>query len=620
MCGIFGYISTNKPTDEAAVQRAIDAIKHRGPDGDGIWHNNNNLVWLAHKRLSIIDLDIRSAQPMHDEVQDLTIVFNGEIYNYLDIKNTLIQLGHHFKTTSDTEVILKGYSQWGHDILQHLKGMFAFALYDPKKQEIFLARDRMGEKPLFLFIDNNKILFASELKALMAMPEMPRQVNLGALEHLLAYGYTSRQHCILEGYSKLPPAHAITINLQSLAIKKWQYWSAPSFETQLNKPNEPALLNELQQVLETAVGRQLIADVPVGILLSGGVDSSLVTALAVQKADHVHTYNVSFPGTAEDESEFAKEIAQYFGTQHTTIPAEAASVEWLPMLAAQFDEPMTDQSLIPTYMLCRMVRKHCTVALGGDGADELFGGYHRYQRMISLQKTAAKFPAFILKSSAAIAREILPLGFKGRHSILELATDFKSGLPVDATLFDPPWRSHLMPNRNLMTQAEMLAAGETVFAESIADRAMRTDLVRYMPEDILVKSDRAAMLASLEVRAPFLDVDVVEFALRNIPTSLKVNSSERKIMLKRLGAKLLPPTYNTARKQGFVPPLEKWLEDATWQRFFKDTLLTTEASWFDKKAIEKLLVGQQKGQFNKRRIFALLMIELWRKQYNISLP
>lgn len=350
MCGLVGFAGTTEFAFERhLLARARDSLAHRGPDSAGEWFSTDGQVGLLHRRLSIVDVSPRGQQPMHLPQRGLSIVFNGEIYNFTELRYELQGLGHSFSTQSDTEVILVAYAQWGIDCLTRLNGMFSFALFDARMQQLFLARDRVGEKPLFYRLDNDAIYFSSELKALLALPKLPRQIESEALDCYLAMGFVPGDRCMLKGYRKLPAAHSLRFDLSSGALKIWRYWQVPDTESNGKRTDEAELLDELESLLEDAVGRQLIADVPVGILLSGGVDSSLITAMAVRHSSQVRTFSIGFPGQGKfDESPHARLIAQHFGTQHTELIAESTTADLLHRLAHQFDEPVVDSSMFPT--------------------------------------------------------------------------------------------------------------------------------------------------------------------------------------------------------------------------------------------------------------------------------
>lgn len=620
MCGLVGIFSTTPQSDREWLTPARDTLTHRGPDDAGEWWSNDFRVGLAHRRLSILDLSPLGHQPMHLVERGLSIVFNGEIYNFVDLRRELECLGHRFRSQSDTEVLLAAYAQWGMDCLSRLNGMFAFALYDAPQQKLFLARDRAGEKPLFYRFEHGTLTFASELKALMAYPECPLRIDPEALDCYLAMGFVPGDRCILKGYNKLPAAHALRFDLQSGETNVWRYWQLPELESANNSFDESALLEELELLLEDAVGRQLVADVPVGILLSGGVDSSLVTALAIRRSNKVKTFSIGFPGHGKmDETPHARLIARHFGTDHTELMAEPTTADLMPTLARQFDEPLVDSSMFPTWLVSHLVRKHCTVALGGDGGDELFGGYSHYSRLLWMQRKFNYFPRRLRHFVAQTAEFVLPVGIKGRNYLQGLDVDLLNGLPLIASYFDASHRQRLMRGYSSHPiVAEKIRSSRIPRQKDLLQRATRMDFENYLVDDILVKVDRASMLNSLEVRAPLLDYRVIEFAFGKVPTHLKSTEQDKKIILKRLASKLLPPEFDVKRKQGFSIPLSSWLKTGPFRDLFWDTLSSSDTI-FDKKTIHKLLKGQDAGFSNAERLFALVQFELWRKAYGTYL-
>jgi asparagine synthase (glutamine-hydrolysing) len=621
MCGIYGLAGRDcTASREPAFVEKRDTLSHRGPDDSGIWLSAHERVVLAHRRLAIVDLSPSGAQPMQDASGTLHITFNGEIYNHGDLRLRLTAAGYTFRSTSDTEVILAAYRHWGEACLAQLNGMFAFAIHDAATRTVFLARDRAGEKPLFYRCDNGTLEFASELKALLAGCDAPRQVDPVALDCYLAFGYVPGELCMVRGVKKLPPAHAMVFTIETGALRTWRYWSAPDY---MEVSDDEALLEELDSLLEDSVRRQLVADVPVGILLSGGVDSSLTTAMAARNATRIKTFTVSFPGYAGyDESEHARLIADHFGTEHTELQAHPSSVDLLPTLARQFDEPMADSSMIPTYLVSKLVREHCKVALGGDGGDELFGGYIHHNRLLWLQERGSRIP-WALRRGAARAASCLPAGVKGRNWLQAWGANLDTELPLVATFFSPRERRRLVhesfsQDSAIGRSAEVIRAGRVPHGRELLDRATRMDFENYLPEDILVKVDRASMLASLEVRAPWLDHRLIEFAFGKVPARLKATAVSRKILPKRLADKILPPTFDTRRKQGFSIPLARWLRGQEWGGFFREVLTQAPDSLFDRKYAHTLLRGQQQGRSNNERLFSLVMFELWRREYAVS--
>lgn len=622
MCGLVGVASRRPQSSREWLARAGQEIQHRGPDDSGEWWSANQKVGLAHRRLSIIDLSSSGHQPMLDANGTLAIVFNGEIYNYLDLKNELSDLGFQFQSSGDTEVILAAYQAWGADCLSRFHGMFAFALFDAGRQRLFMARDRAGEKPLFYHHTSDAIHFASELKALFANPALPRTINPRSLNAYLGMGYVAGAKCLLDGYQKLPPAHALFFDLETGSLSVWQYWQVPEFINSNDSvgQNETDLVQELESLLEAAVRRQMVADVSVGVLLSGGVDSSLITAMALRAKSNVKTFTVGFPGHgALDERAHARLIADYFGTEHIELEAPIVSADILKKLAWQFDEPIVDSSMIPTYLVSQLVRQHCKVALGGDGGDELFGGYGHYSRLLWMQQRLGKIPLKLRRLLACSAEKLLPIGFKGRNWLQGLGVDLNHEVPIVASYFDESSRQKLLP-KGMSVSAKVLNNAASIHSSTTSDllqRATRHDFKNYLAEDILVKVDRSSMLNSLELRAPFLDVPLIEFAFSKVPSHLKANSREKKILLKRLSAKVLPPQFDQHRKQGFSIPLANWLKQGEFRDLFHSVLLNSN-SVFDQKVIRQLLDGQDKGRNNSERLFALTLFELWREQYRIS--
>ena len=620
MCGIVGIASVASQTQRAWLTIGRDAMTHRGPDDAGEWWSADGRVGLAQRRLAIIDLSPAGHQPMHDASGALSIVFNGEIYNFADLRAELIAKGHGFRSHSDTEVILAAYREWGTECLTRFNGMFAFALFDARQQTVFLARDRAGEKPLFYHQANGVLRFASELKALLADPALPRRIDPTALDCYLAMGYVPGERCMLQGFNKLPPAHALLFDLQTGQAKIWRYWQLPELEATSSRPvDEATLLDELEALLEDAVRRQMVADVPVGVLLSGGVDSSLITAMAVRSSSQVQTFTIGFPGHGKlDETEYARLIARHFGTRHTELMAEDATADLLPRLARQFDEPMVDSSMIPTFLVSQLVRQHCTVALGGDGGDELFGGYGHYSRLQWMQRKLGPIPRPLRNDIALVAEKLLPVGVKGRNWLQGLGVDLDKGLPLLASYFDATTRGRLLATRSgWHAQAEDVLRSRVPVHPDLLQRATRMDFANYLAEDILVKVDRASMLNSLELRAPLLDYRLIEFAFGKVPSHLKATAQDKKILLKRLTARVLPPEFDRQRKQGFSIPLGEWLKGGAFRALFQEVLLDKDASWFDRSFVEGLLKGFDKGHSVADRLLSLVILELWRREYKI---
>ena len=623
MCGLIGIASRTRVESRAWLAKGRDCMSHRGPDDAGEWWSEDFRVGLGHRRLAIIDLSEKAHQPMIDDGKRITVVFNGEIYNYAQLRSSLIAKNFVFQSHSDTEVLLNAYAAWGESCLSYIEGMFSFAIYDDKEKKVFLARDRAGEKPLYYRLNEGVLEFASELKGLLENPDNAPRVDFTALDCYLTLGYVPGELCILDGYKKLPPSHAMSFRLSDGLAKIWEYWSIPEMNSSAERDvcSEDELLDELERLLEESVSSQMYADVPVGVLLSGGVDSSLVTAMAVRHSDKIQTFSVGFPGYGDlDETVHARLIADYFGTTHLELTAEPTTADMIPRLACQFDEPMADSSMIPTWLVTNLVRQHCTVALGGDGGDELFGGYPQYSRLLWMQKRIGLIPASTRRLVGRSAGALLPTGFRGKNYLQALGVDLERNLPshIDG-FFDLSTRRKLMSgNSSYAPAADQIYRQRTPLTLDLLQRATRMDFRNYLAEDILVKVDRASMLNSLEVRAPFLDRKLVEFAFAKVPSNLKATESDKKILLKRLADRILPPQFHKQRKQGFSIPLAEWLKSGPFRDLFWGTL-TAEDAVFDRTAVMSLLNGQDKGFNNGERLFALVQFELWRKHYNIAL-
>jgi len=620
MCGIVGVAGDVRITRESLTAMR-DAMHHRGPDDEGVWWSADGCVGLGHRRLSIIDLSEAGRQPMSAANGSLQIVFNGEIYNYQDLRAELKSLGHRFRTATDTEVILQAYSAWGTDCLSRLNGMFALALYDDVQKRLLLARDPAGEKPLFYRHDAGALTFASEVKGLLADPSCPRVLDIEALDYYLAFGYVPGERCLLQGIRKLPQGHALTFDLSTGGTAVWPYWSLPRFSS--SEASEHELLAELERVLSDSVRLRLIADVPVGIMLSGGIDSSLVAAMAARVSSRrIKTFTISFPGHGTfDEAPFARRVARHLDTEHVELAAEPASVDLLPEMARQYDEPIADSSMVPTYLVSRLIRREATVALGGDGGDELFGGYFQHSWVQQQGRLGDWIPWPAKRVTRAAVTRLLPVGTTGRNYLLGLTATNPYNIVQFNVIFDADARRRLLAPLG----AERLTpnAPEAYKAALCRDRATplqqatALDFRTYLVDDILTKVDRASMLCSLEVRAPFLDARLIDFAFARVPDRLRATARERKILVRRLAARVLPSDLDLTRKQGFALPLAKWFK-GDWGRFMQEVLTSSEATLFDRQVIRQLLTGQRMGFSNTQRLFALTMIKLWRREYRIN--
>jgi asparagine synthase (glutamine-hydrolysing) len=623
MCGIVGQVFQNQRCNPEVLVAMRDTMSHRGPDDAGEWYSPDSRIGLAHRRLAIIDLSPLGRQPMHDDSGQLVIVFNGEIYNFRDLRKYLEKRGHTFGSKSDTEVILRAYREWGLDCLKQLNGMFAFCIYDDRRRILFLARDRAGEKPLYYSHSNGRFAFASELRALIADPETPRKLNPDAVNYYLAYGYVPCPMSIVDGIEKLPQGHAMVYDIDSGSLKPWRYWDLPEPLGDNNASMEE-LCTEFESLLRDSVRRQMVSDVPIGVLLSGGCDSSLVAAFASEiSAKPLRTFTVSFPGHKKyDEAPFARIVADHFRTEHIEIVADDPSAEVMLELAARFDEPLADHAIIPTYFVSRAIREYATVALSGDGGDELFGGYPHYSALLRLERSRRFVPSSLRSLIAKWAFSSIPVGIRYRNHVIGFEKDFGGSVAHINLYFDEQSRRQLLNPEIVSTidtgLPEREKAMDCVPRHSPLRKAMQTDFVTTLADGYLAKVDRASMLASIEVRAPFLDYRMIEFAYRSVPDKYKVAQGQTKILTRYSAKRLLPAALNLQRKQGFTMPISKWLA-GNWGRFIQSVLREDKSSLFDRKFVVKLFDYEGRIKSNTNRLYALTILELWCRLYGATI-
>jgi asparagine synthase (glutamine-hydrolysing) len=630
MCGIAGFWRPQGQQAESGMQalrRMTDSLVHRGPDADGHWLEPERGVALGHRRLAIVDLSPTGAQPMRSASGRFVIVFNGEIYNYRRLRDELTATGVEWRGSSDTEVMLAGFERWGvADTLPRLAGMFAFAVWDKATEELWLARDRMGEKPLYIAQFDGMLAFASEIKAIRTLPAFPHDINPAAIAEVLRQGYVGGRHSAYAAISRLRPGEYAVVSARSgaIAVRTERYWSVGDVlrEGPLNMSDESAT-DALDALLTEVVGDEMVADVPVGAFLSGGIDSSLVVSLMQKVATRpVRTFTIGFRENSHDESPFAREVAKHLGTQHTEIMLSSddalAFVERLPAI---FDEPFADSSQLPTLLVSSVTRKHVTVALSGDGGDELFGGYSQYttsdsvSRMVSNVPLALRLPlgATIGAAPNALVNSLLQRGHayapNVRARIINAlrnpakATDYGDSLAHWVSMADV-----MSPNRGTNERASAIAWPN---AASEPEARMAFDMQNYMPDDILVKVDRSAMACSLETRAPLIDHRVVEFALRT-PLSQKIRDGRGKFLLRHLLARYLPQHMIDRPKQGFSIPLAIWLRGPLKE--WGDATLMPDAlmqEWFQMAVVRSLWQAHLRGENHATRLWPVLMVMQW---------
>ena len=563
MCGICGFTRSGSIYDDRVIEEMKSAIAHRGPDGHGTFSDMS--VVLGHRRLSIIDLT-GGAQPLFNEDRSICVVVNGEIYNFKELKKSLQQEGHLFKTQSDSEVLVHLYEKYGRDMVQHLTGMFALALWDSKKKSLFLARDRYGQKPLYYAERNGQLIFASELKSICRHPDIEREIDPKALQRYLAYEYVPAPWTIFRNVFKIDAGHSLTFRDGQLLKQK--YWDfrvgvTPSFQGSFQDCRDELLLR-----LENAVEQQMISDVPVGVFLSGGVDSSTIVALLAKKLppEKIKTFSIGFEETSFDETSYARLVASHFGTKHhEAVFSESMLPQILPGVVAQFDEPFADASAIPTYFLSQFTRKHLTVAIGGDGGDELFAGYDTFLAQ-RLAKSFEVIPLWFIKNIIIRLVKCLPIS-DVNMSLRFRAHKFFSHLHTPPILRNQFWlgaieeekhKSLLMEHVSGCVYSELKELMQATKDMCDTNALMYAYVKTYLQEDILTKVDRASMAHGLEVRSPFLDHHLGDF-VASIPVQWKMKGLTGKYILKEAVKSMLPANIIRRPKKGFGIPKSKWL-------------------------------------------------------------
>ncbi|RYE58683.1 MAG: asparagine synthase (glutamine-hydrolyzing) [Sphingobacteriales bacterium] len=632
MCGIAGFADLKKRSSEETLAAMSCAVSHRGPDGQGVFYHEIEAgqIGLGHRRLSIIDLSHAADQPMHYD--GLHIIFNGEIYNYDEIRQVLIQKGHDFVTHSDTEVILHSWREWGEKAIDQWHGMFAIALYDEKQNELICIRDRAGVKPFYWYLQDDLFLFGSELKSLTKHPGFEKKINKNAVASFLQYGYVSHPHSIYQNTHKLQPGYLLRLDLSSKEIKTKQYWNVYDAYNQPKLAIElPDAIAETERILQKAFQYRMVADVPVGVFLSGGYDSSCVTALLQKNStERIKTFTIGTTDEKLNEAPYAKQIAAHLGTDHTEYyctPKEALDI--IPELPHYYDEPFADSSAIPTILVSRLARNKVTVALSADAGDEIFAGYNRYDYIYRFGNKISSIPKPVRKLAVAamerISSESIPY-FRDRQNFHSRYDKFKN-------LLADPSPSELLKNLSIVfSDAEI----DSLFADPISPLKtahfsqelmsgyddplaymMAIDYQTYMVDDILQKVDRATMSVSLEGREPFLDQDVIEWAAQ-LPSSYKYYQGQKKYILKEIVHKHIPREIMERPKMGFGIPIETWLSNELKElvdEYLSEKSLTAHGL-FNVLAVRKTVDDFFNGKKEKHlKVWYLLMFQMWYKQW-----
>jgi asparagine synthase (glutamine-hydrolysing) len=601
-------------------------IVHRGPDEQGIYVQGH--VGLGSRRLSIIDLE-GGKQPIHNEDKTIWIVSNGEIYNYPALTRTLEQRGHRFYTRSDTETIIHAYEEFGDEFLHHLNGMFGFALWDARRQRLVLARDRIGIKPLYYTFHDNTLIFASELKAILAYPHTERNIDLVALNDYLSYEYVPAPRTIFQDIFKLPPGHALSFCERETEI--WQYWDIDLAHSETIQPKEPVEYeSEVQDVLREVVRQEMVSDVPIGVLLSGGIDSSGVAALMAESTnDEIQSFSIGFDDPSFDESHHALQVARHLGTKHrelTLTPGEM--LDLIPAIAEFLDEPFGDSSFIPTYLLAKFAREHVKVALGGDGGDELFAGYSTLQAHRLMDYYERLLPRAIRRQLVPWVVDRLPVSFdnisfdfKARRFISGQDTPTIERHHLWLGSFAPAQKIQLLRNWAQLEERETYRTAvehlQASGAQELINQVLYCDMKLYLEGDILTKVDRASMANSLEVRVPLLNNTLVEYVAA-IPHELKLHRLTRKYIMRKALRGLVPDNILRRGKKGFNIPVAKWLLGPLRplaEEMFSEERLKREGFFqpaYVRGLLEEHLAGRQD---NRKLLWTLLVFQLWHERW-----
>ena len=628
MCGISGFADFKSDTGRDVLEKMNRTLVHRGPEGEGyaIFNNANATIGLGHRRLCIIDLTEGGRQPKSFE--SLHITFNGEMYNYAEIKKQLEDKGHQFTTHSDTEVILHAFKEWGADAIRQFIGMFAFVLYDEANQKLFVFRDRAGVKPLYYYWKDGLFLFGSELKALMQHPRFEKKINIDGVAAYMQFGYIPAPHAIFDNTYKLKPGHFLEIDIAGKKLSDHQYWNVyDAYNKPPLKIDLPEAITETERILTSAFQYRMVSDVPVGVFLSGGYDSSCVTALLQKNnTEKIKTFTIGVPTAGLNEAPFAKQIAAHLGTDHTEFYCtEKEALEIVPQLPFFYDEPFADSSAIPTTLVSRIAREKVTVALSADAGDEIFGGYNRYDYIIKYGGRVQKIPRIISKTMAGMMNLVnansIPYFNKKYlfHSRYEkaksiLANSDKKNIFLNLTAhytLENIGRLIKQPIKGVVTAFDSNELKKDHF--SLLSYMMAIDYQTYLPDDILQKVDRATMSVSLEGREPFLDQRVIEWAAQ-LPMEYKYNKGNKKFILKQIVHKYLPATMMDRPKMGFGIPIDTWLKNDLKpfvDNYFDDTFIEKQ-NIFVSEEVQKLKKSFYSGKLERtEKVWFLLMFQMW---------
>jgi len=618
MCGICGFVASGS-RDKIQISTMHQSLGHRGPDdwGAQVFHVNGHTVGLGHRRLSIIDLSEAGHQPMADESGDIWIVYNGEVYNYPDLRKELATKAYSFRGNGDTEVILYAYREWGLACLDKFSGMFALAIYDRTAGKLILARDRVGIKPLYYYHRNRDFAFASELKALMAYEGFRKEIDLDSLYQYLSFQYVPAPRSIFANTYKLEPGCYLTLDLSTNEVEVTRYWDPfqfAIFDDELKAKPEKEYLIQLDQLLQRSVQGHMISDVPLGAFLSGGIDSSLVVAMMARYSPQpVKTFTIGFHEAYRDEAPFARKIAAYLHTDHYEYYLSPRDVfDVIPKLVDNFDEPFGDNSALPTFLVSQFARQEVTVVLSGDGGDELFGGYGRYGRLAKAAQIDRFLPAGIRRASFGLLKW-LPVDNLQRIAAGMQYDELVELFHYLLAMWKGDDHKRFIGSRYDFEETPFYRTWRKTASYHLLTRLMLIDLNTYLPDDGLTKVDRASMAHSLEARVPLLDHHVVEFAL-NLPIVYKLKRGEQKYLLKRLLSKYVPPELYMRPKKGFSVPLNEWLRNEL--RYLVDDYLKPERirrrGLLNVDVLNEIVQKHMSGRYNYfYMLWTVIMLEMW---------
>ncbi len=633
MCGIAGIIDYNNTSDDHVLTNMVNALVHRGPDDAGIhsWHTDQAYIGLGQRRLSIIDLSLSGHQPMIAPDSKTAIVLNGEIYNYREIRKELEGLGHRFKSNSDTEVALLAYIAWGKSCVNKFIGMFAFAVYDINQRKVLLFRDRAGVKPLYYYHQGGVLLFASELKSFHHHPAFRKEINTDAAADFFKHGWIPGPHSIYKHTCKLLPGHILELNLASRTIATESYWDILHYADSTMPENEHELIEEIHALMKSAFNYRMVADVPVGVFLSGGYDSSLVTAILQKSSNQqIKTFSIGFEEEAFNEAPFAKKVAKHLGTDHHEFYCTYQdAINLIPKLPDFYDEPFADSSALPTTLVSQHAVKQVKVALSADGGDELFCGYPRYYSDIDAYTRFTKMTgskAWILQKGAAIAGQFMPnspSGYTWQQKLLK----------VEKILAEKNWASkfryriepyHFKENelkKLLSFDFEPLSSAYEEFRaikhQDTLNLMMAIEYKTTLVDDLLVKVDRASMSCSLECREPFLDHRLTEY-MTKLSSSIKFKNNTPKYLIKKIAHQYIPEEMMNRPKMGFGIPTDKWLKSEL-KPMVCDLLIDSNIPLFNKKALNTYINQFYSGvEPNAEKVWFLLMMALWYNKWAVN--